>query len=273
MDLDPDLAWYYERGWERGRLAQPGIGRLEYLRTQQLLERHLPPTGLVLDVGGGPGTYAAWLARQGYEVELYDPVPLHVEQARAAAKDQPDTPFIAAVADGRRLPCPDEYADAQLLLGSLYHLPDHGDRVRCLEEARRVLKPGGFLAAAAISRFASLIDGALRDFLADPVFASIVEEDLARGSHRNPERRERYFTTAYFHRWEELAAELAEAGFVDVRVFAVEGFVAMVSDPDLSAWLADPGRTARLLAALTRVESEPSMLGATGHLLAVGRRP
>lgn len=271
MDLDPDLAWYYERGREQGRLAQPGVGQLELLRTQELLERHLPSTGLILDVGGGPGAYAAWLARRGYQVELYDPVPLHIEQARAVAMDRPDAPFTATVADGRQLPCPEAYADAVLLLGPLYHLPDRGDRLRCLEEARRVLKPSGLLAATAISRFASLIDGVRRDFLADPVFADLVEEDLKRGNHRNPEKREGYFTTAYFHRSEELAGELAQAGFVAVQLFAVEGFAAMVNDGDLTAWLADTGRAVRLLSALRRVESEPSMLGATGHLLALGR--
>ena len=270
MGADADLAGYYGRGRERDRLASPGHGRLELLRTQDLLVRHLPPGGVVLDVGGGPGAYAAWLARRGYTVELYDPVPLHVEQARAAAM-RPGAAFSAAVADGRRLPCPDDRADAVVMLGPLYRLPEREERRRCLAEARRVLKAGGVVVAAAISRFASLMDGVARDFLADPVFARVVEEDLARGTHRNPERREGYFTTAYFHRPEELAAELADAGFSGVRLSAVEGLATMVSNSDLSAWLADPARAERLLSALRRVESEPSMLGATAHLIAVAR--
>jgi len=44
-----------------------------------------------------------------------------------------------------------------LLLGPLYHLDDAG-RASALEEAHRVLRPGGLLAAAAISRWAALID-------------------------------------------------------------------------------------------------------------------
>ncbi|MFZ0216238.1 MAG: methyltransferase domain-containing protein [Candidatus Dormiibacterota bacterium] len=269
MDLDPDITEYYERGREAGRLAQLGLGRLEFRRTQELLHRHLPKRGRIVDAGGGPGRYAAWLARRGYRVELFDPIPLHVEQARAAAAGLPNASFSVGLADARRLPCTDGSADAVLLLGPLYHLPDSRDRLRCLEEARRVLRPGGLVAVAAISRFASLIDAIRHDWLADGTFAGLVDEDLARGTHRNPERQEGYFTTAYFHRPEELTAELAAAGFGAVRLFAVEGPAAMASDADLAGWMADPGRAERVLSALRRVESEPSMLGATGHVLAI----
>jgi 2-polyprenyl-3-methyl-5-hydroxy-6-metoxy-1,4-benzoquinol methylase len=52
----------------------------------ELLDRLLPaPLARLLDVGGGPGAYAAPLARRGYRVQLVDPVRLHVAQARQAA--------------------------------------------------------------------------------------------------------------------------------------------------------------------------------------------
>ena len=82
MELDADILEYYDRGDEQDRLT--AANRLELLRTQELLERSLPPApAAILDVGGGPGVYAAWLAERGYDVVLIDPVPLHVEQARA----------------------------------------------------------------------------------------------------------------------------------------------------------------------------------------------
>ena len=75
-----------------------------------------------------------------------------------------------------------------------------------------MLKRGGRLFAAAISRWASALDGLARDLLPDPRFARIVERDLRDGQHRNPTERLDYFTTAYFHRPEELAAEVEGAG-------------------------------------------------------------
>ena len=70
----------------------------------ELLDRLLPgPPARRLDVGGGPGTYAAPLASRGYRVHLVDPVPLHVEQARQAAGRDPASGFTAALGDAREL--------------------------------------------------------------------------------------------------------------------------------------------------------------------------
>jgi hypothetical protein len=89
-ELDEEILAYYGKGLERGRLPGIAAGRLEYLRTRDLLSRHLPPApATVLDVGGGAGAYALPLAGEGYSVYLIDPVPLHVEQAKAGSTAQP----------------------------------------------------------------------------------------------------------------------------------------------------------------------------------------
>jgi SAM-dependent methyltransferase len=160
-----------------------------------------------------------------------------------------------------------------LLLGPLYHLPDAGDRRRALDEARRALRPGGVLAAAAISRFAPTIDGLVKAHLADAAFEAIVEADLRDGVHRNPDpiARPEWFTTAYFHRPEELAEEVRAAGFALDALVAVEGVGAFLGDA--AGWLDDPVLRARLMRAISRVEAEPSLLGASPHLLAIANAP
>src|SRR5262245_55472810 len=187
---------HYAGGGERDRLAQ-GVGRLELARTQELLRRYLPPPpAVVADVGGGPGRYAGWLAGLGYEVHLTDLVPLHLAQAEEASRARPDRPVASVtVGDARALARPDGGTDAVLLLGPLYHLTDRADRLAALREARRVLRPGGVLVAAAISRFASALDGLRCGYLDDPAFAAIVGRDLADGQHRNPTRHPAYLPT------------------------------------------------------------------------------
>src|SRR5690349_7412052 len=156
--MDAAFVRHYESGVERRRLDDS----LELVRTLVLLEAALPPApARILDVGGGPGVYASHFAAAGYEVKLVDVHPLHVDQARALGG------FEAVLGDARRLDEPDESADAVLLLGPLYHLTERSDRVCALQEARRVVRPGGLVAAAAVSRFASLLDGTRRGFLAD----------------------------------------------------------------------------------------------------------
>jgi hypothetical protein len=134
----------------------------------------------------------------------------------------------------------------------------------------RWLRPGGVLAAAAISRFASTLDGLLRGYLDEPGFEAIVERDLRDGQHRNPTGRPEWFTTAYFHLPEELAQEVGEAGLRLHALLAVEGPAWMLAD--IQQRLADPTRRERLLAAIRRVQTEPSLLGASSHLLAVAHR-
>jgi ubiquinone/menaquinone biosynthesis C-methylase UbiE len=266
-----EVAAFYARGLERDRLAA-GPGALEFVRTQALLERYLPaPPAVVADVGGGPGRYAVWLAERGYRVHLVDPVALHVEQARAAAKGWPGAMLASAeVGDARALRLPDASADAVLLLGPLYHLPERAERLQALAEARRVCRRGGVIIAAAISRFASTLDGLRGGYLEDPAFAALAAGDRQDGRHRNPTGDPAYFTTAYFHRPEDLAAECAAAGLTHEATLAVEGAAWLL--PDLDVRLADERRRAVLLAALASLEAEPTLLGVSAHLLMVARR-
>ncbi len=223
----------------------------------------------MLDVGGGAGAYALPLAREGYWVYLIDPVPLHVEQATAGSLGQPEAPLAGAeVGDARSLSKMDASADAVLLLGPLYHLTARDDRLQALREARRVVRPGGVVLAAAISRFASTIDGLFNGFLADEEFEAIVERDLREGQHRNPDERPGWFTTSYFHRPAGLREEAEVAGLLVDGLFGIEGPAWTM--PDLGAWLENPARRAKLFAALRRLETEPDLLGASAHLLLVG---
>src|SRR5262249_23704896 len=138
-DLEPlprEIGEYYASGVESGRLVS-GPSALELLRTQELLQRFLPkPPAILLDVGGGPGRAACWLAGLGYEVHLVDAVPLHVERAQAAAADARVTLASARAGDARELESADGFADAVLLMGPLYHLTERADRLTALAEAR-----------------------------------------------------------------------------------------------------------------------------------------
>lgn len=268
--LDPDIEAYYESKAEAARL-EDRAGRLELLRTRALLRRHLPPApARVLDVGGAAGVHAAWLADEGYDVHLVDPVALHVEQARRTAGR--GAMFTAAVGDARALAESDASVDAVLLLGPLYHLPDRPDRVRALSEAARVVRPGGMVAAAAISRFASLFDGLARGFLVeDTGFRSLVERDLATGEHHNPDRRPGLFTTAYFHHPDELRSEATSAGLAVRELVGLEGMAGWL--PHVVDRLDDPEVLDVALFAATAVEAEPALAGLSAHLLLIGERP
>jgi SAM-dependent methyltransferase len=225
----------------------------------------------VLDVGGAAGAYAFWLANLGYEVHLLDATPRLVDVARRRNEGASSPLASCRVADARALPVADNSASMMLLLGPLYHLPDAADRGDALFEAIRALQPGGVLFAAGISRFASALDGLSRELFRDPDFASIVERDLVDGHHLNPTGRLDYFTTAFFHHPDELRHEVTAAGFDVVNVYGIEGPAWML--PDFDERWNDPARREIVLQVARALELEPSVIGCSAHVLAVGRKP
>jgi ubiquinone/menaquinone biosynthesis C-methylase UbiE len=268
--VDSDISDYYDRAPEENRLEH-GPFLLEGARTRELIERFAPaPPSTVVDVGGGAGAYAFWLADLGYTVHLVDSAPRLVSAASGRNASRTIGLASCSVGDARALTFEEGVADAVLLLGPLYHLIDSADRAKALSEARRILKVGGRVFAAAISRWASALDGLARDLFRDASFRAIVQRDLSDGQHRNPTDRLDYFTTAYFHRPEELREELIAAELAVDGIFGLEGPGWIL--PDVTERMADARRRSDLLTVARLLESEPSMAGVSAHLLAVGRK-
>ena len=271
LGFDPAIKSYYDNAPEESRL-ELAIFRLEAERSRELILRHLPESpAVVLDVGGAAGAYAFWLAERGYDVRLFDAVPRLVGVARQRNESAEHRLTSCAVADARALPEPNESADVVLMLGPLYHLVRATDRHVALTEAARVLRPGGLLIAAGISRWASALDGLSQELFLDPDFGRIVDQDLQDGQHRNPTKRLHFFTTAYFHRPDELRGEVSSAGFDVEGLYGIEGPGWIL--PDVAERWKDPARREILLRVARAVESEPAVVGWSAHLMVVGRKP
>lgn len=264
-ELAPEILDYYTTTRdEAARLVDAADGRLEMLRTQELLRRHLPPAPAdVLDVGGGTGAHSKWLAADGYRVRLIDPVPHHVEAARAAGID-------AAIGDARRLPADDASADVVFLAGPMYHLIDRADRDRALAEARRVLRPGGTLAVAAINRYASFFENSAIGALAHKRVQVAIEGIARTGVLYQPPRGA--FTTAFFHEPTQLLDEVAAAGFTQGVVYSVEGpawGLLKAAERNGERVADDDPLFQSVLEAARLAEPFPALMASASHLLAL----
>jgi SAM-dependent methyltransferase len=259
---------YYALGHEHDRLAGTGRGVLEFERTKEILLRRLPAApAVVADVGGGPGRYALWLAGRGYRVEHRDLVALHVDQLRAGAGG---SLIGTAVGDARELDLGDGTVDAVLLLGPIYHLRQRRDRLRALGEAWRVVRPGGPVFVAAISRWAPRLDGELlqRLYGSQPEVRELVGE-VERTGWMRPLFPGSF--SAFCHRPGQLRAELGAAGLEMVDLVTVEGMAFALSDLDQR--MDDPLDRAVVLEAARALERVPELLGVGPHLLATAVRP
>ncbi|WP_025273255.1 class I SAM-dependent methyltransferase [Haloglycomyces albus] len=259
LELDPFVHDYYEQGGEVHRLNQDARGRLEFIRTQDLVRRSLPGRSLdVLDVGGATGVHSAWLHDDGHNVTLIDPVESQVEQARSIPG------ITATVGDARDLPFADNSFDVVLLLGPLYHLLDRSDRVRALAEAGRVAR--STVVIATINRTASWTDSLRRRGpSSEPLMTT--DEDLALIETGALDIPESAFTRAYLHWPAGIAAEAADADLSLQSQALVEGPVYEHSRLE-EFWAHEPTRD-NILRVLRRVETEPSLLCTGSHLLTI----
>ncbi|MFD3997446.1 class I SAM-dependent methyltransferase [Streptomyces sp. NPDC058583] len=259
----PEIIDFYTRSDEAARLQTTATGTLEFARTRELLRRHLPPApARVLDVGGGPGTHARWLADDGYTVHVVDPVPKHVTQA--AAIDG----VTAELGDARRLTAAARTYDVVLLLGPLYHLHDKTDRISALTEAARVARPGGLIAAAAISRYSPLLDYIATTGITESAIQDGVRGTLAKGRYAG----QRGFTVAYFQTSAELRAEVTEAGLADPSLYGIEGpgWVAVKAiEKYTGANLMGTDVYEAALAAARIAEPHAALTDASAHILAI----
>lgn len=266
-----NIIHYYTSGIEKNRFDHDYFA-LEGFRTKSIIKRYIRDKEhlKIADIGGGAGYYGHWLQEMGHEVTLVDLTPENIHLAKIISAEKNIKLREYLVGDATNLPLPAESFDLVLLMGPLYHLTEKTDRVKAIKEAGNILKPGGTLISAIISRYASVMDGLHRDLVMDPDFENILHHDLDTGIHLNTTGDPNYFTTAYFHRPAELKTELVEGGLEFDRLIAVEGLgytIANISEK----WKKDDYRK-RLSTILTRLESNPDILAVSPHIIGIAHK-
>jgi ubiquinone/menaquinone biosynthesis C-methylase UbiE len=268
MLIDTALEAHYVERDESLRLTSTVKGQFELARMQDLLGRYLPdPPAVIADIGGGPGVHACWLKDRGYSVELLDLMPHHVDEARAAGID-------AIVGDARQLPWEEEYFDAVLMAGPMYHLPRLEDRLTALREATRVTRPGGFVAVVALNRTANLIGATLANELQqrEPIVREILDNGFTPANDRMAE------TT--YHSVPQLRQEMSGLGLRAITIHGLTGpggwlTVALdahfqAQQPPATLTTPDPLQTALLASHLA--DRYPDLVPASSQFFAVGQR-
>jgi ubiquinone/menaquinone biosynthesis C-methylase UbiE len=264
-----DIIEYYSTYDEKGRLLNRHS--LERIRSQEIILRYLLlENQKIIDIGGAAGVYSFWLASIGHTVDLIDLVPKHIQQVQEIELNEGIKLNSAIVGNALSLPYDDCTYDIALLMGPLYHLQEKEKRIQAIKEATRVLKHGGILYAAAISRFASLLDGFKYNLINDNEFKKILFDDLKNGTHNNETKNEQYFTYSYFHYPNELKEELEKSGLVCKNLLPVEGFGNIYRD--IEKRMEDEVFKTFLLECIRLTENEESMMGISNHFMIIGEK-
>ena len=274
MSSDHVKAYYdsfSEREWTR--LEDPDDGAVEFAITCHALTTTLPPNARILDIGGGPGRYAIWLAQCGNRVVLADLSPELLSIARDKIERAGMGTGIEEIveADARDLSrWDDDSFDAVLSLGPFYHLPDVEERHRAAAEMCRVLRPEGQAYVALMPRYTFLrrtmaIPDERHHLLQEHFVASLLDDGVF--INDIPGR----FTYGYGVRPQEVEPFFQQFGFRTLTLLATESIVPDIQRVLIELAEDDPATYEAAFELVFSVASDPCILGMAMHLLYVGR--
>jgi ubiquinone/menaquinone biosynthesis C-methylase UbiE len=204
---------YYNKFNEDKRLTHRH-GIVEYEITMKYIQKFLKKykSPKIIDIGAGTGKYSIFLSNQGYDVTAVELVKCNLQ------KLQEKNSNVKAY-QGNALNLSkfnDKSFDITLLLGPMYHLFNHDDLIKVLNEAKRITKDNGIIFVAYyMNEYAILIHG-FRDGNIDD---SILNKKVDNTFHCRTKEEDIY----NFYRLKDINKLNREVGLKRVKIFAPDG--------------------------------------------------
>jgi len=253
----------------------------EFLLTCRMMDRYIMPGDSVLDIGGGPGRYSFFLAEKGCDVTLFDLSQENVNHVNKHSKES-GTLVKAICGDAREADkhindhagC-DKYEHEQdsgkqfdhiLLMGPLYHLLEEQDRIKAINAALRLLKPGGLLFAAFINMSGGMVFG-LREI--PTAFADPKEEQFLASLAKSENYGGAAFTQAFFINQHKVLPFMEQFGLEKLHLFGQEGVLA----PNVYTFMEQPPEVKEALLDISeKLYEKEEYLSWAEHLMYIGRK-
>jgi ubiquinone/menaquinone biosynthesis C-methylase UbiE len=257
--------------YEWQRLVKDPYRALEFQVVMHHLRKHLPPSGKILDAGGGPGRYAIQLCQAGYEVVLFDLSPGNIALAREKFSVQPpevrDKLLEAIVGDIRDLSRFEANSfDAVLCLGGpLTHISDADGRSRTVSELVRVAKPGAVVCIEVVG-YLAVLRTILLEFsheLLDPAFEKLVQQGDATGPTKS---------MWHFFRADEIRRLAKSHGLETVEMAGCQGLSTGLIEAT-NTLAQDEAKWQVWVDLLLQTSTEPAVVDMAEHILYIGRTP
>ena len=141
-----ELEKHYNKFNEDKRLLRRH-GRVEYITSMKYIHKYLDKmdkSAKILDIGAGTGRYSVALAEEGYDVTAVELVKYNLGILKS--KNSTVKAMQGNATNLKKLE--DNTFDLTLLFGPMYHLYTFEDKLKALNEAKRVTKPGGIILVA-----------------------------------------------------------------------------------------------------------------------------
>jgi len=263
---------YYSVFNEWNRLDVPE-GKLELDLTMPIITSHLPQNAEVLDLGGGPGRYTIELAKQDHILHLADLSQTLLDDAKSRIAELGITnvksiTLVNAIDLSNYNDCS---FDAVLLLGPLYHLTDESERLSCIKEVYRVLKPKGLVFASFIPYLAGAIGVAARMFyFPDQVSIETLKQVFDNGIFNN--NADKGFQEGYYPTSEELVSLFSKNGFSKILLRSIRSWGSNREEQIYKLKDENPEKYEVVIDLINRTADDPSIIETCMHALYIGQK-
>lgn len=249
------------------RLNDP-YSRLEFFSTMYMIKEYFPSEGKILDIGSGPGRYSIELLKRGYNVTLMDLSDKSIDMAKKNIESLGLEADNYICGDALYLDfLEDNSFDGILLMGPMYHIHSKEERLKVLNQCKRVLRPGGIILITYINSLGVLKVG-LSDFPQefkeiDKIYDLFDEKSFSADES---------FTETYFTVPEKALEEVNESGFDVLSRAGAESFLSGQAFYMTKYYLEDKEIYFNLLKVATEKCEDERVRDSTEHLLIVAKK-
>ena len=134
-DFKEKLSSFYNKFNENKRL-DTRHGQVEFLTSLKYIHEYLKHGDRIVDIGAGPGKYSLYLKNEGYDVTAVEYVRPNIGMLRAKDKD---IKIVEASAVDLSMFKDDQF-DVGIMFGPMYHLYKKEDKLKALNEAKRICR-------------------------------------------------------------------------------------------------------------------------------------
>lgn len=208
------LERHYQQHKEDHRL-ETRHGQVEFAVSMKFIHEYLPKdrTGCkILDVGAGTGRYSLALCGEGFDVTAVELVKNNLDVLRS--KHSPVKTWQGNAVDLHFLE--DDSFDMTLLFGPLYHLHEKSEKLKALQEARRVTKSGGVILVAYLMNEYSLFSYCFKENR----IAGLMKDGAVSADFKVSAKNDELYD---YMRLEDIDSLNREAGLERLTIFSPDG--------------------------------------------------
>lgn len=171
-----NLVNYYNKFNEDKRLnSRHGI--VEFTTSIKYIEKYLNKMNnpKIIDIGAGTGKYSVYLHNKGYDVTAVELVKHNLKEIEKKNKDIKT--YLLNATDLKKIN--DNTYDLVILFGPLYHLITKEEKIRAINEAKRVLKKNGIIMIQyCMADYAIIKHGFMENFILEEIKENRITSDF-----------------------------------------------------------------------------------------------